>query len=55
MPPQAGRASPALGTTTAALTRELIHKRHVLLLPAKAWRKTPVSLKLTGNYRVITM
>jgi hypothetical protein len=50
-----GRASPALGPTDAALTRELFHKRHALFLPAKARRKTPVSLKLTGNYRVITM
>jgi hypothetical protein len=55
MPPQAGRASPALGMTTAALARELFHKRHVVSLPAKLRRKTPVSLKLTGNYRVITM
>jgi hypothetical protein len=55
MPPQAGRASPALGMTTAALARELFHKRHGLVMPAKVRRKTPVSLKLTGNYRVITM
>jgi hypothetical protein len=55
MPPQTGRAPPALGTTTAALTRELFHKRHALFLPAKVRRKTPVPLKLTGNYRVITM
>jgi hypothetical protein len=45
----------ALGTTTAALARELFHKRQALVIPAMVWRKTPVSLKLTGNYRVITM
>jgi hypothetical protein len=55
MPAQTGRASPALGMTPAALTRELFHKRHGLPLPAEMRRKTPVSLKLTGNYRVITM
>jgi hypothetical protein len=55
MPPQIGRASPALGTTAAALTRELFHKRHALIVPARVRRKTPASLKLTGNYRVITM
>ncbi|MGB6618087.1 hypothetical protein [Trebonia sp.] len=36
-----GRASPALGMTTAAFARELFHKRHVLIMPAKARRKTP--------------
>jgi hypothetical protein len=40
MPPQTGRASPALGMTTAALTRELFHKRHDQFLPAKVRRKT---------------
>jgi hypothetical protein len=55
MPPQTGSASPARGVTTAALTRELFHKRRAPILPAKVRRKTPVSLKLTGNYRVITM
>jgi hypothetical protein len=55
MPPQTGRASPARGPTAAALTRELFHKRHTLIVPAEAWRKTPASLKLTGNYRVIPM
>jgi hypothetical protein len=55
MPPRTGRASPARGATTAALARELFHKRHVSVVPAKMRRKTPVSLKLTGNYRVITM
>jgi hypothetical protein len=55
MPPQTGSASPARGMTTAALTRELFHKQRTPILPAKVRRKTPVSLKLTGNYRVITM
>jgi hypothetical protein len=41
--------------TIAALARELFHKRHALVVPATVRRKTPVSLKLTGNYRVITM
>jgi len=39
LPAQTGGASPALGTTTAALTRELFHKRHVQFLPAKMRRK----------------
>jgi hypothetical protein len=55
MPAQAGGASPALGTTTAALIRELFHKRHAQFLPAKVRRKPQPLLKLTGNYRVITM
>jgi hypothetical protein len=55
MPARTGRASPALSPTPAALTRELLHKRCALMMPAKVRRKTPVSLKLTGNYRVITM
>ncbi|MFZ0080947.1 MAG: hypothetical protein WAL13_17725 [Trebonia sp.] len=41
MPTRTGRASPALGMTTAAFARELFHKRHVLIMPAKARRKTP--------------
>jgi hypothetical protein len=28
VPAQTGRASPACGTTTAALTRELFHEQH---------------------------
>ncbi|MFY9867152.1 MAG: hypothetical protein WAK58_25400 [Trebonia sp.] len=55
IPPRTGRASPALGMTTAAFARELFHKRHASIMPAKARRKTPVSLKLAGNYRVIPM
>jgi hypothetical protein len=42
MPPRTGRASPALGMTTAALARELLHKRHALIVPATVRRKTPV-------------
>jgi hypothetical protein len=51
---QAGRASPALGMTAAALTRELFHKRHGYLCPPRCGAN-PSFLKLTGNYRVITM
>jgi hypothetical protein len=49
-----GRASPDLGMMTAALTRELIHKRPAYFYP-QGLTQNPISWKLTGNYRVITM